>query len=358
MDHCENKEEASYLFIKLDGIGDYLFFRLFWPQIYDAAKTKKADISLFCSNSFVSIAKKYDFKYVKKILSPDDLRIKRKYYFVPFYYIKLIKRLRNKNFIFQKRWTDIYNVQTVRDRDEENMIKDINGTRKISVKNTNTLSALVNFYKDSVYTDLFPLLMDKFILYYYKEMLEKMFNRPFKVPSLSLPFSKKDIFTVLKQYNLTEPYIVFVPFTSSAFKDWPFEHFISLAKNLSYITNLKIVFLGTAPEERLHNHTLGSNVINLINKTNLADAMKIAAGAKYAVSSDTSLMHCALIGGADTVSLSSGIGKDLFSKYPNELKVKQQIFFPSIQNEQGIGKMKSISFDSVWEYIQKNWFKS
>ncbi len=346
------------LFVKLDGIGDYLFFRLFWPQIAQIAQQKKQDISFLCSDPFLPLVEQYDRTYIKKFFVPADVKKWKKakfFFFLPRYYKRFL-RGKEAHLLWKKKWECVYNMQPLREVLAEEVIGRVQSPQKVSNKSVNSLLAPVSWYKDDIYTDLLSVSLHQFIMSFFKELLEKSLNHPFQMPALQLPFSRDEIEKTVRQQKLGKEYIVFVPFTSNPLKDWPLERFVLLARKIAKQTSLPVVIIGKTQQP--HSWADCPHVINLVNKTSLVEAMQLAAGATYAVCSDTSLMHCALLGQAQTICLSCGLAKELFVNYPSWSNVKQKVFFPSVCNEEGIGRMEDITFEPVGEYIQSNWFLS
>lgn len=247
-------------------------------------------------------------------------------------------------------------MQPGRDVSEENIMQRVYSNKKTSNRAINELLAPKSFYQDTIYQELYSISPNQFILSFFKELLEKTFHRTFEMPKPELPFSKQEIEKTLQKKKIQTPYIVFVPFTSTPIRNWPLERFVYLAKELEKKVDLPIVIVGKSKISHRNVWKNCPNVIDLVNKTTLFEGMQIAAGAKYAVCSDTSLMHCALMGGAKTISLSCGRAKDLFVNYPASTGVKQKIFFPSLVDEQGIGLIENIDTQPVWKYIQQEWF--
>jgi len=352
------KHTHPVLFVKLDGIGDYLFFRLFWPQIADFAQQQKKEISFLCSTSFLPLVEKYDKQYIKNVFTLDDVKKWRKarfLFFLPRYYEMFLRGIKG-HLLWKKQWEKACNLQTLREMFAEDVMRRVCSPQKISTKNVNGQLAPRNFYQDHIYTHLLSISINQFVVSFFRELLEKSLGYSFQMPALQLPFSREDILLTVRRRNLDQPYIVFVPFTSTPLRNWPLENFGFLAQKLSEKTPLKIVIVGKWEQKQPRIWENCHNVIDLTNKTSLLEAMQIAAGATYAVCSDTSLMHCALIGNANTVCLSCGRAKDLFVNYPAEYNVKQKIFLPSTCNKNGIGCIEDIDVQPVWQYIQSAWF--
>lgn len=354
------KHTHSVLFVKLDGIGDYLFFRLFWPQIAEVVRLRKEEIYFLCPDSFLPLLEQYDKRYIENYFTLTDIEKWKKdrfRFFLPCYRKRFL-RGRKGHQLWRRNWEIAYNMQPLREILVENVMERVQSAQKISNKQANILLAPREFYKDAIYTRLLSVPCDKFIVSFFQELLEKSLQHPFQRPTLDLPFSRQDIQQTVRRRKLDKNYIVFVPFTSTPLRNWPLERFVSLAKKLAERTSLPIVIIGKYQKSTRHMWDKCPNVINWVNQTTLIEAMQLAAGATYAVCSDTSLMHCALMGGAHTISLSCGRAKDLFVNYPADSGVKQKIFFPSPCDAQGIGRIEDITEQDVWQYIQTNWLLS
>ena len=161
------------LFVKLDGIGDYIFFRLFWPQIAAVAWQRNWKVSVLCSTSFLPVLEKYDSCYMDGFFTlPDVLKRKKSAFlcFLPRYYQRL-RRGRKGQDIWKKNWAYVYNLQPGREVIVENVMARVHSLHKISNKGINRLLAPTDFYQDDIYTRLVAVPMNKFVLSFFRELL-------------------------------------------------------------------------------------------------------------------------------------------------------------------------------------------
>ncbi len=99
------------------------------------------------------------------------------------------------------------------------------------------------------------------------------------------------------KFNLPSNFIVIQ--VSSAnnkapYKNWPINHWVQL---FNYLSNTTIVLLGDYSEMHINtiiDKTNYPNVISLIGKTNLSDAMDIIYNSNYYIGLDSGLMHMAV----------------------------------------------------------------
>lgn len=342
------------LLVKGDGIGDYLFFRLFLPQL---AKIQEAELYFCCSDAVLPLALAYDADYFKGIFSCRDLAkyAKDKYLlFLPKRYHRW-KQTRNAWKAIRK--VDMaVNVQTCRGIFSEKVMEMVKSPYKAAVCNCNLREAPQEAYRDSIYSTLLDISLDQFIFSYYQKQLEQVFHHSFTIPACKLPFSRTDILHACAEAQIPPgEYILFVPFSSAGTKNWAIENFRELAKKLSANFSYPIVLVGQCPPDMKHEWKNWPQVIDLTNQTSLVTALQIAAGAKYAVCVDTSLMHAALWGGAETIIISNGMAENLFVRYPQYCSVKQTVFMPAERDERGIGNIQQVSVQSVWQHITEHW---
>ena len=94
-----------------------------------------------------------------------------------------------------------------------------------------------------------------------------------------------------ERYSIKKKYIVICPDAEyGPAKKWPVQNWINLAEDL--ISNYQVVFVGLDASIKNKIDSLeSSNIINLIGKTNLKDAVEVLSNAECVVSNDSGLMH-------------------------------------------------------------------
>ena len=104
---------------------------------------------------------------------------------------------------------------------------------------------------------------------------------------------KTDKELIFNKYKFDDKYIVFCPDAEyGPAKRWPTNKWLNLATDLSKLYNVVIVGLDTSISHAFS--SLESNkIINLIDKTNLAEVMEIIASSEGVISNDSGLMHVA-----------------------------------------------------------------
>jgi len=119
--------------------------------------------------------------------------------------------------------------------------------------------------------------------------------------------SDKSIFLgKLPQYNNQEygKAIAVHPFTSDTLKQWPIDKFGQLIKRLSEKPGVKVLVVGRDEViGREYFDNLGSNVINLINRTSLVELAQILKQCRLLVTCDSGPMHLAAAVGTPVVAL-------------------------------------------------------
>lgn len=344
------------LIVKYDGIGDYLFIRMFWEQLHNFSKTNNISLNFLCANRFENLVNKYDYSFFENCFCINAKNItkgflKEKIFFLIPKYRKRLYKANSLKILKQKTFDFGINTQFSRYEMINDILKNLQVKRKYVIYKEESSKYLND------YDEIIKIPLDKFILEIYRTYFSAIFGKKFNIPSLQLPFTiteaKKTAFSILNK----EKYIVFVPFSAGRGKNWSINNFIKVADEISKISDKKIVLLGggsnVKKEELLQikNFVNTNNIIDLFNKTDLETAMHIAAAAEYALTVDTSLMHCALIGGAETVCLSSGFAKKTYVEYPPEYNVKQTIFYPEINSTD----INLISYEKVIAHIMSNW---
>ena len=108
-------------------------------------------------------------------------------------------------------------------------------------------------------------------------------------PSFDIGDSQKKI---EEKYSINTKYVVICPDAEyGPAKKWPAHNWVNLASNL--IPNYQVVFVGldTSIKNKINSLESTNNIINLIGKTNLKDAVEVLSNAECVVSNDSGLMH-------------------------------------------------------------------
>jgi len=94
-----------------------------------------------------------------------------------------------------------------------------------------------------------------------------------------------------EKYSINKKYIVICPDAEyGPAKKWPAQNWVNLVENL--ISNYQVVVVGLDNSIKNKINTLESNnIINLIGKTSLKDAVEVLSSAECVVSNDSGLMH-------------------------------------------------------------------
>jgi len=89
------------------------------------------------------------------------------------------------------------------------------------------------------------------------------------------------------------------PFTSDPVKQWPIERFIELAQRIQRELGSKVVMVGLSPSIL----DVGDGIINMINKTSLAELAALLKRCSLLISGDSGPMHLAASVGTPVVAL-------------------------------------------------------
>lgn len=107
-------------------------------------------------------------------------------------------------------------------------------------------------------------------------------------------------------WNGTTPLVVLNPAGLWTSRNWPLENYILLAKQWLEREPVQFVILGTKnilDKARLIKEALNYSLIDLVNKTTLAQAFSILQHSSVVISEDSGLMHMAWVSGIPTVAL-------------------------------------------------------
>ena len=127
---------------------------------------------------------------------------------------------------------------------------------------------------------------------------EALFQSPF--PQLALPF------------EAPQKYVVLIPATAWAKKNWPRSHWVEL---IGLLQDQKLVVLGGPSDQfidEIVTEAKHPSLLNLRGRLSLIESCAVVAGAKAVISADTGLMHVADQLGRPTLAL---IGPSAFG-YP------------------------------------------
>lgn len=125
---------------------------------------------------------------------------------------------------------------------------------------------------------------------------------------LCLKVDTADKDNLFKRLNLSNRnnLIAMHPWTSDSIKQWPYNNFRGLAKELAGGLNVTVIVIGSGidPEksEQLFND-LGNNVINLTGKTTLKELAAVISDCKLLISGDSGPVHLASCLGVPVVAI-------------------------------------------------------
>jgi heptosyltransferase-2 len=135
------------------------------------------------------------------------------------------------------------------------------------------------------------------------------------------------------------------PYTSDALKQWPIEQFRRLIKKLAEESKYKVIIVGKEEFTRggLESFDgLGSNVINLINRTSLVELVQILKQCRLLVTCDSGPMHLAEAAGTPVVAL-----------FRNDISGKTALRWGPRHNNSIVIEKNNLSLVSVDEVFDK-----
>jgi len=156
------------------------------------------------------------------------------------------------------------------------------------------------------------------------------------------------------------PYIVMLPKSNAAFKDWPIERFAELAERilkLATYENSKIVVLGLASQKAsltpLINALPPSQIIDLSGKTDIPLASAILKGAQLVISNDSGLFHIAAALGTESIGLYGPTNDKIYApKRPNVHIIKAREFAIHEKEITDPTIIEQLSVDKVIQVIE------
>ena len=315
-----------------DGIGDYIFRRHILPQIRNSKKYKNWQITVFASKPVCHLIRAYDKIYVDRIHRASATNLKFKDRFLTF--INKYRGRYIKYKLYEKKYSryDEVLILTERSQCNDSVIQNIQSPSKTASKgysfvsgndyNEKYISKKKEFYDNKVYTKLIEDIPNSFYPTTASNLANKFLGENNPIPKvLSLPFKKEDYLNTKKNIKDTfgiEKFICFVPFASSQIREWSINNFAEAADFIAKHSPLKIIILGAKNDrDKANIFNMKKNCINMTGKTKLAESMLIAAVSSFAICVDTSLMHCALLGGSDTICVSNGNTHIWSMEYPH-----------------------------------------
>jgi len=356
-----------------DGLGDYIFRRHIFPAIKNSPKYKGWHITATANRSVCGFIRKYDRQYIDEtfLCNAKPHKFKDRFLtFIPKY------KARYARWVFTKEHMHYDTILCFTERLEshDKLIERMTADCKIASEGYSFVSEedyaerytekSKQFYDKHLYTKLIKDIPDVFFpftsTHFANEVLGENLPTP---PKTKLPFSAQeyeDTKKYLKEKYGVEKFICIIPFANSRYREWDIKNFAKVINDISQNTSLPFLVLGWTQAKEKSEIFNCKNCINLVGKTSLREAALIAAVSSFAVSVDTGLMHVALLGGSNTVTISNGVTHRWSVEYTKEENVKQKIFYPPQFDPKGKQFMSKLDINAikpedVIAYINNNW---
>lgn len=326
--YWKNRRKKVLALMSFDGIGDYLFIRLFFPYIQACEKYKNYRFILIGRNNFGPFAQQYDtyfFEDIMWITNPQDPKELRAF-------LKKIRRYSIAELVCPTGGTDYLFAAP--------LLKRIRARKKI-VATAFDPQHTREPYEQLADQVIKPSNTNPFEFYRVKSFFEHLLGQsiPLEEPRIKLALPPPCI-------PLKTPYAVLVPFTSTASKDWDMERYVLLVRHLVAKYNLQhVVILGTDTQK----------INELVSKINsprvlaphtqdISQALSLLPRARFIVSTDTSFLHYGAQMGIKTIYLAGSFSYSIFHPYPSQFTHVCGIYPPQFLTDKQQGH---IAFDTL-----------
>ncbi len=107
--------------------------------------------------------------------------------------------------------------------------------------------------------------------------------------------AKKDALEIIRQHNITKPYVTFLPVATWYNKRYPLPKFVALAKKINEDLNIPIIWLGGSQDDYLTpiKDLLPDKSILLRGMTDLTTTLALLSESRAVIGNDTGLVYAA-----------------------------------------------------------------
>lgn len=292
------------IIIKNDRIGDYVI----WHDTISAYKEKYKGqkVLLICNDTVLSLAKQEDF--FTDILSFKLNKIKKS----PIYAYKFFNQLKGYesetviNPIWERTWFADIMTMAIKSKNKVSFLPKVREGR-------------FSHYYDRQYTKLVDCHSCTSEIEADSLFVQKMIKDDYQYGNYPL--------TVQVASPIKEKKYVAISFSSSALgKNWPLERFVEVINQIP--DDYKVVLIGAGVFDQRQAKTIEDNttdksrVINLVNKTSVAEMVALIANASFVLGNDSGAVHIAAAVHVPSVAVVPGVEFYRFLPYPKEMNIK------------------------------------
>ena len=294
--NAKKSEHYDLVLIRLDGIGDYVI----WHDTLSSYKKKFIEkrVLLICDNSVRSIAEQEPFfSDIISFRRTDAPMI-----------LKCLKRIEADlviNTMRERPWfADICSMA-------------ITAKEKLAINTTDKKYLFKRIYNNS-YSKLINLSNRYSEVLADEEFTQFVIDKNYKYGSHKLRVN-------VETPALKSPYVVIAFSSSSIKRNWPLERFVEIINVINSKYNIIITGAGdtdsVGADIILKNVINKNRVINLVNKTTIAQIVAIISNSSLVIGNDSSAVHIAAATGVPSVAIVPGAHYGRFLPYPDDIKM-------------------------------------
>ena len=328
----KSKKYHGIVFLKMDGIGDYLLFRNFIQELKKSEKYSTTSVTLVGNIAWRDLAEQYDSSVLDSFIWIDRRKIwSNKVY--RFQMLFKLASIRSEMLIVPTYSRELHFC--------DSLARVIKSKKKITqLGDTRNMRKDQKPFADS----FFDILVDSSDIVTF----EFIRNRDFFSKILNKNLSTSLCLEVEKKIGCTrENRIVLFLGGGAAFRRWSPDNFLKLSERLISHFNCHVVICGQESEITdtfIKKINQCKDIINMVGKTReLSDLAKIISNAVFVVSNETSVPHMAVALGVPVFVISNVYGR--FSPYPISITRKYwPIYHQEIKSSQASSNERYYKF--------------
>lgn len=298
--------KRTVVFVKMDGIGDFVIWTASFDAIQDLFPHEKFERVLIGNARWKSLAQKASLFEKKIFIDPD------RFVFSPIYRFKKLREINGSKVDI------VINPRLTRDfLWGDSVVRSLNAPIRIGSKGLdNLMTRFQERISSKWYTELLPPPMP--------DEHEIISNRNFLAgltKDMTVPLRAPDIryLPTGKKFDLPDRYAVLFLSAQSPDRRWPPQKFADAGNHLTMRHGLPVVLCGGPNDHHLvaefGKHYRGEP-ISLLGKTTLPDLVSILMDAKMILTNDTGASHIALAAGCPAVIVLPGNQVGRYFPYP------------------------------------------
>lgn len=311
--------KKSLLIIKLDEIGDYIFFRNLLQEIRNSKRFRGFSITLCGNIAWQTLAEKLDKEFVNGFIWIDKKKLLNKFV----YRSTILKHIRNTEYSIVINASYSRNFYL-----DDTVVKWTQTPNKIGfVTDLSNSFSWQKLISDRYYTELIDTESERFEFYKNQIFISKIIDERIMVKR---PFI--DTEHLKNKLTLNEDYIVFYMGGRRKYKRWAVKNFVTIAKALSEELIFKLVLVGSESDKLFSSKFLSFynpiHIVDLTGSTDLIELISVLKNAKLVLSNDSAIAHISAIVSTSTFVLLNGTHYGRFFPYPREMGLEVKSFFP------------------------------